>query len=110
MDLVVSPPRDRPIACSPFFFVHRRCADALAGGVDHHVFVIMVARQQLENAFENPAIRPSAEALVDDFPVAETPRKITPCRLDTGTIPSRRTTDYPPPSHRHGLRGPAENP
>ena len=24
--LVVSPPRERPIACSPFFFVRRRCA------------------------------------------------------------------------------------
>jgi hypothetical protein len=23
------------------------------GGVDHHVFVVMIARQQLENAFEN---------------------------------------------------------
>ena len=28
--LVVSPPRDRPIACSPFFFAHRHCADARA--------------------------------------------------------------------------------
>jgi hypothetical protein len=48
------------------------------GGVDHHVFVVMVARQQLENALENPVLCPSAEALVDDFPIAETLRKITP--------------------------------
>jgi hypothetical protein len=52
--LVVSPPRDRPIPCSPFFSrtgaVLMRAHD---GGVDHHVFVVMIARQQLENAFEN---------------------------------------------------------
>jgi hypothetical protein len=44
------------------------------GRVDHHVFVVVIARQQLENA----AFRPSAEALVHDLPVTETRRKITP--------------------------------
>jgi len=29
--------------------------------VDHHVFVIGVARQQLENPLKNPALRPAAE-------------------------------------------------
>ena len=48
------------------------------GGVDHHVFVVVIARQQLENALENAAFRPSAEALVHDLPVTETRRKITP--------------------------------
>jgi hypothetical protein len=52
-----------------------------------------------KNAFENPALRPSTEALVHDFPIAETLRKITP--WDAGPIPvqkrPRQTTDYPPP-------------
>src|SRR5712671_4464109 len=44
------------------------------GGVDHHVFVVVIAGQQLENTVENPALRPSAETLMDRFPVAETLR------------------------------------
>src|SRR5258708_13428936 len=47
-------------------------------GIDHHVFVIGIACQQLENTLENPALGPPAEALVDDFPIPETRRKITP--------------------------------
>jgi len=37
----------------------------------------MIARQLLENAFENTALRPPAEALMNDFPIAETLWKIT---------------------------------
>jgi len=48
------------------------------GGVDHHVFVIMVARQQLENALENSALCPPIEALIDNLPVAETLGQIAP--------------------------------
>jgi hypothetical protein len=48
------------------------------GRIDHHVFVIVIACQQLENAFENTALRPSAEALVHDLPVAQAGREITP--------------------------------
>ena len=48
------------------------------GGVDHHVFVVVIARQQLEGALENPALHPPTEALVDDFPISETLWKITP--------------------------------
>ena len=48
------------------------------GGVDHHVFVVVIACQQLEDALENPALRPPAEALVDDLPIPETLRKIAP--------------------------------
>ena len=48
------------------------------GGVDHHVFVVVIACQQLENALENSAFRPPAEALVDDLPIAETLGKIAP--------------------------------
>src|ERR1700730_12802638 len=46
--------------------------------VDHHVFVVGIARQQLENTVENAALCPSAKALVHDPPVAETRRQITP--------------------------------
>ena len=64
------------------------------GGVDHHVFVVMVARQQLENAFENAALRPSAEALVDDLPIAETLRQIAP--RNTGPISVQNGLDEQP--------------
>jgi len=39
--------------------------------VDHHVFIVVIARQHLENALENPALGPSAEALVHRFPMTE---------------------------------------
>ena len=52
------------------------------GGVDHHVFVVVIARQQLENTFENSALRPPAEALVDDFPVTEALGEIMPRNAD----------------------------
>jgi hypothetical protein len=48
------------------------------GGVEHHVFVVVIARQQLEDALENSAFRPAAEALVNDFEITETLRKVTP--------------------------------
>jgi hypothetical protein len=48
------------------------------GGIDHHVFAIVIARQHLENAFKNSALGPSAETLVDDFPISEALRKIAP--------------------------------
>ena len=54
------------------------------GGVDHHVLVVVITRQQLENALENPALGPSAEALVDDLPIPETLRQIAP--RDTSPI------------------------
>jgi len=48
------------------------------GGVDHHVFVVGIACQQLENALENAALRPSAKALVHNLPVAKSRVQITP--------------------------------
>ena len=83
---MVSPPRDRPIACAPFFFAPRHWADEPAQwGVDHHVFVIGIACQQIENSLENPALRASAEALMKDFPIPETLRQITP--RNSGPLP-----------------------
>jgi hypothetical protein len=48
------------------------------GGIDHHVFVIGVACQQIENSIKNAAFRPSAKALMHDLPVTETRGQITP--------------------------------
>jgi len=61
------------------------------GGIDHHVFVVGIARQQLENTLENPAFGPPVEALVDDFPIPETRRKITP--RDARPIPEKNGFD-----------------
>ena len=52
------------------------------GGVDHHVFVVAIARQQLENALENAVLRPPAETLMDDFPIPEALGKVTPGNLE----------------------------
>src|SRR3954465_5570143 len=48
------------------------------GSVDHHVFVVGIAAQQLENTLENSALSPSAETLMNRFPIAEALRQITP--------------------------------
>src|SRR5260370_40726299 len=64
--LVVNPPRDLPMACAPFFSrAGAVLMSAYNGGVDHHVFVVVIAAQQLKNTLENPALRPSAEPLMD---------------------------------------------
>src|SRR5260221_11888899 len=59
------------------------------GGVDHHVLVVVIAGQQLENTVENPALRPSAETLMDRFPVAETLGQIPPGTSSPKAIENR---------------------
>ena len=59
------------------------------GGVDHHVFVVVIAGQLLENALENPALRPPIKALVDDFPIAEALWKITPWNAGSISVHNR---------------------
>jgi hypothetical protein len=46
--------------------------------IDHHVFVVVVFCQHLENTFENTAFGPPVEALVNDLPIPEALRKIPP--------------------------------
>jgi hypothetical protein len=58
-------------------------------GVDHHVFVVVIARQQSENAVKNSALRLPAEALVDDLPIAETLWKISPWDAGPKSIQNR---------------------
>jgi hypothetical protein len=62
--------------------------------VDHHVFVVGIARQQLENTVENAALCPSAKALVHDPPVAETRRQITPGNSRSISV-KNRVNDQP---------------
>ena len=64
------------------------------GSVQHHVFVVVVARQQLENALENAALRPSIEALIDDIPIPEALRKIAP--RNAGAKPEKNRFDEKP--------------
>jgi hypothetical protein len=42
------------------------------GSINHHVFVIGIARQRPEKSIENAAPCPSTKALVHDFPMAKT--------------------------------------
>jgi hypothetical protein len=62
-------------------------------GFDHHVFVAVIARQQSENAVKNSALRPPAEALVDDLPIAETLWKIPPRDAGPKSIQNRFDED-----------------
>jgi hypothetical protein len=59
------------------------------GGVDHHVFVVGIARQQSENAIKNPAFRPSAETLMHALPIAETRRQIAPWHTGPEPVQNR---------------------
>ena len=93
--MVVSPPRERPIACSPFF----SCAGAVLvgahdSGVDHHVFIVVVAPQQPENALENATLRPPAETLMHNLPIAEALGQVAPG--DAGTITVQHGFDEQP--------------
>ena len=35
------------------------------GSINHHIFVVVIARQQLENTLENSALRPPIKPLVE---------------------------------------------
>ncbi len=59
------------------------------GCVDHHVLVVVITGQQLENTLENPALRPPVEALVDDVPVAEALGKIAPRNAGSKSVDNR---------------------
>ena len=48
------------------------------GGIDHHVLVVGITRESVENTLKNSAFRPSIEALIDDLPIAKALREIAP--------------------------------
>ena len=64
------------------------------GGVNHHVSVVVVAGQQLENALKNSTLRPSTEALMDDLPIPEALGQIAP--RDAGSISVQNSFDEQP--------------
>ena len=75
-----------------FFWAPARCwLSAHDGGVDPHVFVVVIAGQELENPLENAALGPSVEALIDDLPVAEALGQIPP--RDAGSKPEENGFD-----------------
>jgi hypothetical protein len=64
------------------------------GRVDHHVFVVVIAGQQLENALEYSALRPPAKALMDDLPVTKALGQIAP--RNAGSIAVQNGFDEQP--------------
>lgn len=54
--------------------------------IEHHVFVVAVCRQRLENALDNTAFAPSSEPLVNVLPIAKALRKIAPRYAGAVTI------------------------
>ena len=64
------------------------------GGVDHHIFVVVIAGQEPENPLENTALGPSVEALIDDFPVAKALGQIAP--RNAGSKPEENGFDEQP--------------
>jgi len=71
------------------------------GGIDHHVLVVVITGQNLENTLKNLTFRP-IEALIDNLPIAKAPREIAPrdpgaksieSRFDEQSIVSRSASD-----------------
>ncbi len=80
------------MACAPTFFgAGVMLVSAHDGGVDHHVLVVVIAGQELENTLENAALGPSVEALINDLPVAKAPGQIAPG--DAGAKPEQHGFD-----------------
>jgi hypothetical protein len=63
-------------------------------GINHHVFVVGIACQQLEDPLENAALHSTAEPLMYRFPVAEARRQITP--WNTSSKPVQNSFDEQP--------------
>src|SRR5215472_18968180 len=78
--LVLSPPRDRPIASSSSVFL---CAGAVLmsshdGAVYHGVFVVGIRRQMLQDPFPDAALGPPGKPRVNLDRIAESLRQIAP--------------------------------
>jgi hypothetical protein len=100
--LVVSPPRERPSACGPLFFEHRRMlVGSHDGRVDQHAFDLRLVGHRIRHAFPHTFATPSREAHVHRMPTAEFVRYIAPRaarsadpenRFDKPAIVGRRST------------------
>ena len=56
------------------------------GRIEHHVFVVAIFRQYLENTFKNAAFAPAAEPPVNVLPITKSRRKIAPRNARTVAI------------------------
>src|SRR5260370_33968006 len=63
---------DRSLARRLFLRPGAMLVRADNGGIDHHVFVVVIARQLLETELKNPALGPPVEPLGDYLPAAAT--------------------------------------
>jgi hypothetical protein len=72
------------------------------GGIEHHVLVVAIFCQCLEDTFKNAALTPSSQALVSILPITEALRKIAPWNaraiavkhgLDKQAVIRRRSPD-----------------
>ena len=102
--LVLSPPRDRPIASSSpsFFGTGAMLMGAHDRTIDHRVFVVGIRGKILKHPLPDTRLRPSAEAPMHLDPVAKPLRQIAPRhpspvavqhRLDEPPIILSRHTD-----------------
>ena len=91
--LVLSPPRERPMAwSSPFFWAPAAMlVGAQHGAVDHRVFVIGVGYEMLKHPLPDTTFGPTAEPSVDLCPLTEPLRQIALWHpgTDSGTAPPR---------------------
>ena len=87
-----------------FFGAGTMLMGAYNSGIEHHVLVIMITRQDFENTFENTTFAPPPETRMDFSELTETAGKITPRnagsvtiehRFDKQTIVFGRTADVP---------------
>ena len=70
----------------PFFFSSpgTMLMGAHYGGVEHHVFVVVIGSQHIEDALKNAAFGPAVKALPDRFPATEPFGQIPP--RDAGAV------------------------
>ena len=80
------------MACAPVFLsAGAMLVSADDGGVNHHVFIVVIAGQELENPLESTTLGPSVEALIDDLPVAKARGRIAP--REAGAKPEQNGFD-----------------
>ena len=89
--MVVNPPRDRPIAWSSPLFLGASAVlvSPHDGRVEHHVLIVVVSGQHVEDTFKNTALRPTIEALPDRLPATKSLGQIPPGAATAVTVEHR---------------------
>src|SRR4029077_11307662 len=89
--LVLSPPRERPIAWSSpaFLGAGAMLVGAHNGAVDHRIFVVGVCGEMLKHPLPDTAFGPTAEPSVDLCPLTEPLRQIAPWHPGTIAVQHR---------------------